>query len=177
MILLVYAHPHPGRSVANRTLIDAVRSLPGLELRSLYECYPDFSIDVQAERALLESARLVIWQHPLYWYSVPALLKLWFESVLGRGWAYGEGVRALAGKDCMWVATTGGRETDYSPQGQHGRPFADFVAPLEQTARFCGMNWLDPLIVHGARLSEGGRLQAQAETYRRRLQEWGDGHG
>jgi putative NADPH-quinone reductase len=39
------------------------------------------------------------------------------------------------------------------------------------------MNWLDPLIVHGARLSEGGRLQAQAETYRRRLQEWGEGHG
>ncbi len=107
MILIVYAHPHPGRSEANRVLLDAVRDLRGVRVHSLYDRYPDFAIDPAAEHAMLEPARLVVWQHPLYWYSVPALLKLWFESVLVRGWAYGRERPALAGKDCMWVTTTG----------------------------------------------------------------------
>jgi glutathione-regulated potassium-efflux system ancillary protein KefF len=176
-VLIVYAHPHPGRSIANRLLLDAVRDLDGLRVRSLYDLYPDFSIDVEAERALLEKARLVVWQHPLYWYSVPALLQLWFEEVLGRGWAYGDGRRALAGKDCLWVATTGGSADAYTEAGEHGHPFRAFIPPVEQTARFCGMHWLEPLITHGAHVQDARAPRARGAEYRARLQRYLDGHG
>src|SRR6185295_5505982 len=64
MILVVHAHPYPKRSRAIAALLAAVRDLPGLEVRSLYELYPDFDIDHAAERAALEKAKLVIWLHP-----------------------------------------------------------------------------------------------------------------
>ncbi len=174
MIALIYAHPHPARSIANRALLAAVRDLPNLRLRSLYDLYPDFSIDVEAERALLIPARLVVWQHPLFWYHVPALLKLWFEGVLGEGWAYGEGGNALAGKDCLWVTTTGAPEEAYAPTGKHGFPFAAFVPPMQQTARLCAMNWLEPIVVHGAHRIGPDELEQTAATYRRRLQPYLD---
>jgi glutathione-regulated potassium-efflux system ancillary protein KefF len=60
-------------------------------VHSLYDLYPDFDIDVDAEQAALKHADLVVWMHPIYWYSVPAMLKHWFDVVLLRGWAYGEG--------------------------------------------------------------------------------------
>jgi glutathione-regulated potassium-efflux system ancillary protein KefF len=84
MVLVVHAHPYPARSVAGAELLAALRGLPDLEVRSLYQLYPDFDIDAEAERRALERARLVVLLHPLYWYSVPALLKQWFDVVLVR---------------------------------------------------------------------------------------------
>jgi glutathione-regulated potassium-efflux system ancillary protein KefF len=169
MALLVYAHPYPNRSRANCVLLDAVRDHPELEVRSLYDLYPDFGIDVEAEQQALARANLVIWQHPLYWYSVPGLMKHWFDKVLARGWAYGKGGRALVGKHCWWVATTGGDAEAFSSRGMHAHPVQAFVPPIEQTARFCGMRWLEPLIVHGAHLVGGDELQRAAHRYRERF--------
>lgn len=169
MITLVYAHPYPRRSRANRTLLEAIVDLPGLELRSLYELYPDFAIDIEAEQAALLRARIVVWMGPLYWYSPPALLKLWFEKVLAYGWAYGEGAHALAGKQCRWIVTTGGDDSAFSAAGSHGRAFEQFVPPMEQTARFCRMHWQEPFVVHGSRRLSLPALQEQARSLRLQL--------
>jgi glutathione-regulated potassium-efflux system ancillary protein KefF len=172
MIYLVLAHPYPSQSRAGKVLLDAVRDLPGLEVCSLYDRYPDFDIDVAAEQAALSRADLVVWMHPVFWYSVPALLKHWFDKVLSHGWAYGDGAAALRGKDCLWVATTGGTPQAYSSAGIHERAFTEFVPPLEETARFCGMNWLAPFIVHGAHDIDGEDLTGQARQLRDRLEAW-----
>jgi glutathione-regulated potassium-efflux system ancillary protein KefF len=170
MIALIFAHPYPNRSRANRVLLDAVRDLPELEIRSLYDLYPGFEIDVEAEQSALIGAETVVWQHPMYWYSVPGLLKHWFDKVLARGWAYGPGGTALTGKRCLWVTTTGGDDRAFHASGMHAHPLAAFVPPVEQTARFCGMEWLEPLIVHGAHKVPETELSAQAATYRSRLE-------
>jgi glutathione-regulated potassium-efflux system ancillary protein KefF len=170
MIRLLYAHPYPQRSRANRILLDAVRALPEVQLCSLYDRYPDFAIDVESEQQALLQAHTIVWQHPIYWYSVPPLLKLWFDKVLAYGFAYGDGAAALRGKRCQWVATTGGDEAAFVEQGIHGRPFAEFVAPIEQTALFCKMQWLPPLIVHGARRIDDPSLLRACQRYRERLQ-------
>ncbi|MFN0303802.1 MAG: glutathione-regulated potassium-efflux system oxidoreductase KefF [Burkholderiales bacterium] len=169
MIALLYAHPHPARSRANRVLLDAARTVPGITVRSLYDTYPDFDIDVAAERRLLADTKLIVWQHPLMWYSAPALMKLWFDSVLAHGWAYGEGGTALAGKSCLWVTTTGAPPDDYSPAGKHQYPFEAFTPLIEMTARYCHMHWLAPIIVHGAHLIDDATLQNHAAQYRDRL--------
>jgi glutathione-regulated potassium-efflux system ancillary protein KefF len=169
MIRLIYAHPYPQRSRANRALVDAVRDLPEVSISSLYDAYPDFSIDVEAEQRALREAHTIVWQHPLYWYSVPALLKLWFDKVLAYGFAYGEGAQALRGKRCQWVVTAGGDHLAFSPRGVHGHAFDAFVPAIAQTARFCGMLWQPPLVVHGARRIDPQQLDACARDYRSRL--------
>jgi glutathione-regulated potassium-efflux system ancillary protein KefF len=169
MLLLIFAHPYPDRSRANQALLDAVKDLRGLELRSLYDLYPSFDIDVPAEQEALQRARVVIWQHPIYWYAPPGLLKHWFDKVLVRGWAYGEGGNALKGKRCLWVTTTGGEPAAYTPEGMHQRPFADYVPPVEQTARFCQMVWEAPLIVHGSHRTSEAELAELGRSYRERL--------
>ena len=170
MTLVVLAHPYPDRSRANRALIRALDGLANVEVRSLYDLYPDFAIDTAAEREALAAASIVVWQHPLFWYSVPALLKLWFEKVLTPGWAWGPGGDALRGKRCLWVVTTGGDARDYSPSGIHRHPVDAFVPGVRQTAEFCGMEWLEPLIVQQARQLDAEALAGWGRRYRARLE-------
>lgn len=172
MILVLYAHPYPQHSRACKALLDAANDVPDVEVRSLYDLYPDFDIDVAAEQAALIRADLVVWLHPVYWYSVPSLLKHWFEVVLLQGWAFGPGGTALRGKHCLWVASSGGDEASYAAGEMHGRRFADFIAPIEQTARFCGMSWAPPLLVHGAHLVTDEALQASAAALHTQLLAW-----
>ena len=172
MICVIHAHPYLGRSRTNRVLADALRATPELDLRSLYELYPDFDIDVAAEQRALEGAGLVVWMHPVFWYSVPALLKHWFDKVLAHGWAYGDGGAALHGKHCLWVPTTGGDAHDFTPTGMHAHPFESFAPVIEQTARFCGMRWESPHIVYDANLIDETRLAEQAATLVHRLASW-----
>ena len=172
MIYIVFAHPYPSQSRANRVLLDAVRALRGVEVSSLYERYPDFDIDVVAEQEALSRARLVVWMHPVFWYSVPGLLKHWFDKVLTYGWAFGDGAKALHAKDCLWVVTTGASARTYAAGGIHQRPFADFSRPVEATATFCGMNWQSPCILHGAHEVEAATLASWAGSLRQRLAPW-----
>lgn len=172
MIVVIHAHPYPRTSRGCAALLEAIREAPGLEVRSLYDLYPDFDVDSAAEQAALEPARLVVWLHPIYWYTVPALMKHWLEKVLVKGWAYGEGGTALKGKDCLWVATTGGDESAYSAQGRHERAFEGFVPVVEQTARYCGMNWLAPFVVHGAHQVPDEALREAGRRLRERLDAW-----
>jgi glutathione-regulated potassium-efflux system ancillary protein KefF len=172
LITVIFAHPHRSRSVAHRALLDAIADLPALAVRSLYDLYPDFAIDAAQERRALERTRLVVWQHPLYWYGAPALLKLWFETVLVRGWAFGSGGTALQGRDCLWVTTTGGNADAFTAAGKHGHSFDDFVAPVRQTARFCGMVWREPVVVMGSHRLAAPELQEHAAAYRRRLESY-----
>jgi glutathione-regulated potassium-efflux system ancillary protein KefF len=171
-ISIIYSHPYPTRSRAGRTLLDGVRDLPGATVRALYALYPDFDIDVKAEQDALLAAEIVVWQGPFYWYGVPALMSLWFEKVLTQGWAYGEGGNALRRKTVLWVATTGAPETAYRRGAMHDHAFEAFVPALSQTARFCGMEWVDPpVIVHAAHRISDPALREAARAYRTRLAE------
>lgn len=169
-VVVIHAHPHPDRSLAGAALLAAVRDLPGVAVSSLYDRYPDFAIDVAAEQRLLADARLIVWLHPLQWYTVPALLKLWFEAVLAHGWAYGDGARALAGKDCLWAVTTGAAAASYAAEGPHGAPFAAFEPVVRHTARFCGLCWLEPIVLHEAHRGPPAARAAAAAALRARVQ-------
>jgi glutathione-regulated potassium-efflux system ancillary protein KefF len=176
-ILILYAHPTPHLSRVNRRLAEAARAVPNVRLHNLYEAYPDFYINVQTEQALLEEADLVVFQHPIQWYSMPSLLKEWVDVVLEYGWAYGPGGNALRGKDFWLAATTGSAEEAYSEQSYHGHPFHAFLPPIKQTAVLCGMRWLPPLILHGARKIDDRVVEDHVARYLQRLSsypEWPD---
>src|SRR3984957_11140223 len=79
-------------------MLEAARKLPYFPVRDLYELYPDLTIDVLAEQVAMAVSDIVVLQFPLYWYSVPALLREWVALVWVPGWAYGKGGRVLNGK-------------------------------------------------------------------------------
>ncbi len=147
-------------------MADAARDLPGVTLHDLYEAYPDFGIDIPREQALLAAHHTIVFQHPFFWYSTPALLKEWQDLVLTFGWAYGPGGTALRGKELLTATSTGGPQEAYSASGYNGRTVPALLAPIAQTARLCGMAYLPPLVIHGAhRLDESG-ISAAAGAYR-----------
>ena len=168
-ILVLYAHAMPHASRVNRAMIDAVRALPDVTVRDLYETYPDFHIDVAAEQALLDAADLIVFQHPVQWYSMPALMKEWLDVVLEAGYAYGEGGNALRGKGYLLCVSTGSPAAAYREDGPHGLPFDAFLPQFRQTARLCGMVWQPPLVLHGAHLVSSEEVVAHVARYVERL--------
>jgi glutathione-regulated potassium-efflux system ancillary protein KefF len=176
-ILVLAAHPQLEHSRITRTLMQAAARAhhadgPHVEVRDLYALYPDYFIDTAAERAALAPARLVVWLHPIHWYSMPPLMKLWLDEVLAFGWAYGPGGRALCGKDLWLVASTGGPAESYRPDGYNRYFFDAFLHPYEQTAALAGMRWLPPLVLHGAHRISDAALAAHAELMAERLRQW-----
>jgi glutathione-regulated potassium-efflux system ancillary protein KefF len=170
-ILVLAAHPSLHLSRINRPLMAAARSLPHVQVRDLYALYPDYAIDVAAEQAAAQAADLIVWQHPLHWYSMPPLMKLWLDEVLAYGWAYG-GADSLRGKDLWLVVSTGGTEEAYHPQGYNRYFFDAFLPPYEQTAALCGMRFLPPLVLHGAHHLSAAEQASHALTYVQRLQHY-----
>ena len=177
-VLVLVAHPELEQSRANRRMLLAARQLETvaaprrIEVRDLYALYPDYLIDVAAEQAALMAAKLVVWQHPIHWYGMPPLLKLWLDEVLAFGWAYGPGGTAVRGKDLWLATTTGGPEASYRPDSYNRYFFDAFLPPYEQTAALCGMRFLPPLVLHGAHKASEADLAAHAATYAQKLADY-----
>lgn len=173
-IVVIAAHPHLQHSHVTRAMIDAAARTPGVELRELYARYPDYLVDVRAEQAALAAARLVVWLHPIHWYSMPPLAKLWLDEVFEFGWAYGPRGSALRGKDLWLVTSTGGAEAAYHPAGHNRHFFDDFLLPYEQSAALVGMRWLPPMVQHGAHRVADADLAAHAAVFADRLARYPD---
>jgi glutathione-regulated potassium-efflux system ancillary protein KefF len=171
-ILVLAAHSDWRESRVNRRLLAAAHEVEGVQVQDLYVSYPDYDIDVAAEQALAQSADLIVLLHPIQWYSMPALLKLWLDEVLTYGWAYGTGGTALQGKDLWLVATTGSAESSYHPQSYNRYFFDAFLPPYEQTAALCGMRFLPPLVLHGARRASEEAVADHVAVFSQRLRSY-----
>ncbi|MFZ5475392.1 MAG: NAD(P)H-dependent oxidoreductase [Myxococcota bacterium] len=174
-VLVLLAHPALFRSRVNRRLADVARAIPGVTVHDLYEAYPDFDIDVRHEQALLAAHEAVVFQHPFYWYSTPAILKEWQDLVLEFNWAYGPEGNALRGKRLLSAITTGGPERAYQPEGFNRFTIGQLLAPIDQTARLCGMTYLPPFVVHGTHRLEDPDIARAALDYRAALESLRDG--
>lgn len=144
-----------------------MRALDGVTFHDLYELYPEFDVDVQVEQGLLMSHDVVVFHHPFFWYSTPAILKEWQDLVLEHGWAYGHNGNALRGKLMLSAITTGGREAAYQKDGYNKHTIQELLAPIAQTARLCGMDYLPPFAAHGTHAMIESEIQAHAADYRR----------
>lgn len=169
-ILVEFAHPAIQKSRINKQLIQVAKENKNVTLNDLYENYPDFFIDVKREQELLLAHDIIVWHHPFYWYSAPALLKEWMDLVLEHGWAYGEKGRMLEGKTVISVISTGGRREVYSKEGRNHFTINEFLVPFRQSANLCRMDYLPPFVVHGAHTIKNEEIAVYAEKYRKLLQ-------
>ena len=163
-VLVIYAHPEPHHSIANQVMIKKISSLEHVTILDLYATYPDFYIDVQAERQRLLEHDVIVFQHPLFMYSCPALLKEWMDRVLAKGFAFGN-KSALQGKVWRSVITTGGSIDAFGEKGYNRYPLKEILQPFELSAALCRMKWIDPLVLYWSRnVSDVERYQ-HAEDY------------
>ncbi|MBS0848294.1 glutathione-regulated potassium-efflux system ancillary protein KefG [Citrobacter sp. JGM124] len=169
-VLLLYAHPESQDSVANNILLKPVEQLANVTVHDLYARYPDFFIDINHEQSLLLEHDVIVFQHPFYSYSCPALLKEWIDRVLHRGFANGSGTHALKGKSWRSVITTGEPEGAYGQGGFHRVTMKDILLPFELTASMCSMNWITPMIIYWARRQSRQALASHAKAYAEWLQ-------
>ncbi len=165
-ILILFAHPAYHKSRINKALINAVQNIEGVTVNNLYEKYPDFFIDVPTEQKLLLENDIIIWHHPFYWYSAPAILKEWMDLVLQHGFAYGTYGKALEDKWILSVISTGGRKEVYSSEGKNQFTINQFLAPFKQSANLCRMKYLPPFVVHGSHTLSEEDLKKHASDYK-----------
>ena len=137
--------------------------------------------DIAQEQEKLLWADTVILQFPLWWFSMPAILKGWVERVYAYGFAYGVGEHSdarwgdrygegtLAGKRAMLIVTTGGWDSHYSPRGING-PMDDLLFPIQHgVLHYPGFDVLPPFLVYRTSRMDEVRFAAVREELGQRL--------
>lgn len=137
--------------------------------------------DIKAEQEKLLWADAVIFQFPLWWYGMPAILKGWVDRVYAFGFAYGRGVHGgtrwgdrfgegiLQGKRAMLCITVGGRVAHYGPRGVAG-PIDDILWPIQHGILFYpGMAVLPPTVFYEVGKITEQDVQTLAAIYSKRL--------
>ncbi|MEZ0232718.1 MAG: NAD(P)H-dependent oxidoreductase [Methylophilaceae bacterium] len=175
-ILIIFAHPNYESSRINKALMVAAQHNADVTFHDLYEHYPEQMIDVSVEQALMEAHDIVVLQHPLYWYSCPALMKSWIDAVLTYGWAHGEGGAALKGKSWVHAISSGGAAAVYQRMAYNQFSIAELLRPFEQTATLCGMDYLQPFLTQDVNQVTDADLQMRANQYAAWLQDLVDGN-
>jgi glutathione-regulated potassium-efflux system ancillary protein KefG len=166
-IAILVFHPVLHKSRINNALLKRVEGINGVHCRIMYDLYPDFQIDIKAEQEMLLEHDIIVWQHPLYWYSSPSLLKEWIDLVLEHGFAFGREGRALEGKKVMSAISSGGRKNAYGSKEGIKFTIRELLAPFEQTVSLCRMRYLPPFVTHGTHLLNGEGIEMAARDYAR----------
>jgi glutathione-regulated potassium-efflux system ancillary protein KefG len=169
-ILILFAHPRYENSMVHQRLSRAARQVRGVTFHDLYELYPDFDVQIDQEQEMLLSHDLIVLQHPFYWYSSPPLLKQWMDLVLEHGWAYGKKGDSLRGKKMFNAVSTGGRQEAYKMGGFNRFTITQFLAPFEQTARLCNMEYYPPFVIHGTHMATLSEVENAAASYKKLLE-------
>lgn len=118
-------------------------------------------------------ADLVILNFPIYWFSMPAIMKGWIDRVLVSGVCYG-GKRfydqgGLLGKKAMLAITLGGQPHMFSEDGVHG-DLNDMLRPiLRGTLAYSGMAVLPPFVAHHVPYISQEARTTLLEQYRQHL--------
>jgi len=129
--------------------------------------------DIQGELDKLLEADLLIFNFPIYWFSMPAIMKGWIDRVLVSGVCYG-GKRfydqgGLVGKKAMLAMTIGGQPHMLVNGGVHG-DLNDMLRPiLRGTLAYTGMQVLPSFVAHHVPYISHEARVALLDQYRQHL--------
>jgi NAD(P)H dehydrogenase (quinone) len=108
--------------------------------------------DVLAEVEKIRAAERIVFHFPLWWFAPPAILKGWCDRCLVHGLLHDVAHRfdsgLLRGKQALFCVTTGARAEESGPDGKEGETRL-LLWPLAYTLRYCGIDVVEPMPVHG----------------------------
>jgi NAD(P)H dehydrogenase (quinone) len=132
-----------------------------------------FVPQVKAEMDKLVWADFVIFQFPLWWFSLPAILKGWVDRVFAMGFSYNIGQAyekgLFRGKRAMLSFTTGGPAATYGPAGKNGS-IDELLRHVQYgMLHYIGMDVLPAFIAYSAARVTPEQRNAYLEAYRERM--------
>lgn len=108
--------------------------------------------DIQQEQQKIANSDVIIFQFPLWWFGVPAILKGWFDRVIAAGFAYEKGkwfdTGLLKPRRALLSLTTQSPPSAYQPGEMHGDIDA-YLKPIHHTLRFAGLEVISPFVAYG----------------------------
>lgn len=135
-VLVILAHPNLEKSFSNKLIIESLVD-KNILVRDIAKLYPDFKINTDTEQTSLLEADVIIFQFPLYWYSVPGILKEWMDNIFVKGFAFGKDGHKLKDKKLL-VSITAGSSGKLYPK----ETIEKIVFPFKGLADYCKMNYL-----------------------------------
>jgi len=136
-----------------------------------------FARDIKEEMEKLGWADLIIFQFPIWYETMPALLKAWFERVLAHGFAHnmleGKIIQHgfLKGKKAMLSFTAGSaKETFYNVI--EGEDKSNLLPPISKALRFTGLKMIDAFAVFDAMPLSEEDAKMSFDEYKKLLSEF-----
>lgn len=133
-----------------------------------------FTPDIQREIDRLLACDLLILQFPLWWFSVPAILKGWIDRVFVNGTVYGAGGRrfdqgGLQGRKAMLAFTTGCFPDMMEPDGLLGQRDVILWHLQHGTFGYSGLQVLQPFVGWSIQYTDEAQRHAYLDAYEARL--------
>ncbi len=163
-VLVIFSHSYQQASVGNKAILEELSKTSDYVVRNLEELYPDGKFDVEKEQQFLVDADVIVFQHPMFWFSVPSMLKKYMDDVLTHGFAYGTGGDKLHGKKFYHSFTTGGTADSYTEEA-----LDNFTSSIRASANFCGMEYAGRIVTSGLNAYTNSNIEADAREHAHRL--------
>ena len=164
-ILILFAHPLYEKSRVNQILNSYIPSSEYITFHDLYEEYPEFEIDIPREQQLILSHDVIIWQHPMYWYSCPALLKQWMDMVLHFKGKNDLEIHQLQGKAVFQVMSIGDQQKTLLDDSPDTTPISQYLIPFKRVVEFSNMLYLPPFLVRIPKMSSVEDIHQKGKYY------------
>ncbi len=172
--LLLVFHPNMAKSRANKSLIEAAKTIDDIEIVDFYSQCPFFKMDNEFEANRLLGVDRIIIQFPIQWYNVPSLLKEWIDQVFTRMFYIffeNEGAK-MKNKPVLFVATAGNLPSAYKRDGQNFFSIDEIFAPLFALLYRCEMKKAEPFLLYEANKLNDHQISSAQEEYKSRLIEF-----
>ncbi|TKZ35900.1 NAD(P)H-dependent oxidoreductase [Brachyspira catarrhinii] len=145
--LIIFAHTFWKNSKVNRALLEELKDNKNVNIHNLSVIYPDGKINsVKSEVTLLKEADNIIFQFPLFWYSMPSILKEWQDIVLADI-LYGSEPKALENKTFKIITTAGSEKSFYDTLDFN---MNEILSPINLSFKFIGVKIEEPFCIYGA---------------------------
>lgn len=152
--LVILAHDDIDNSLLNSRFKKELENEENIIYKDLNSIYPTYQIDVKKEQDTLCDVSKIVFQFPMYWYSLPSALKNWIDKVFSYGFAYivdekGEFVPlALKNKEFQVIVTMGAKEDSFI--GEDRLSVKECLNSCFYTTKMLGMKELKPIFFYGA---------------------------
>ena len=172
-ILVLLAHDDLEKSLVNKRIKEELSCEENVLYKDLNELYPDFNIDVKKEQEDLKDISKIVFQFPMYWYSAPALLKRWVDSVLEYGYSYIINEKgnfealALKDKEFQMLVSMGAKEESF--HGQDRLSVKECLNSYFYTMEMLGTKKIEPSFIYG--LGYGDIEEERLQSYIQEVKE------
>lgn len=145
--LIIFAHTFWKDSKVNRALLEELKDNKNVNIHNLSVIYPDGKINsVKSEVALLKEADNIIFQFPLFWFSMPSLLKEWQDFVLSDI-LHGSDNKILENKTFKIITTAGGEKSFYDTLDFK---IEEILSPINISFKHLGLKIKEPFCIYEA---------------------------